>query len=265
MVKLEGLMCNLLHISGCCISLTSLMEFKEKVIELRNRLPIGISDASTFLNKNNGDIKKAEYDYKEKLISTLIKRANISREKSENLLADCNYDIEATLKVVYNQTTTLTEKILDRNVSNEEKVYLLCGNLENKYGSVKQLVDEDASVNDIVQSFIVVTNWLDYCDYEGYDYAISLEYTQQALTAIEIVFKMPLLTKSIQRSINIKDELKRNLDPTPGDIEEFCEFMNTLTVDADFSANEAYFVNEVPQLYENMISCVRQNMELFPK
>ncbi|MBC8110066.1 MAG: hypothetical protein H7Y04_03305, partial [Verrucomicrobia bacterium] len=153
--------------------------FIDKLKDLRQRIPIGMQHGLLLLEQAKGDINQAEKLFQKETLLEVVKEAKVTEEVAIIHLAKCNYDTYLTINSIDEERYSYTERVLKKfskdrftaleriagRVEYSEEIQGYKGDFEFNIEQLDRLQPE-------VFCLILVIEWLNYEDYEGFDYAI---------------------------------------------------------------------------------------------
>ncbi len=169
---------------------------------LRQRIPIGLRDGLILIEKVNGDLEKAEKQFKTEMVTVVINKTGVTSEVALSHLIKSSFDITVAiksvkdvLKSIEDTRYTVTELILRKNKSKkEDALFEIMSEVEEhfilkrefwlSFDCLKELPSE-------VYSFMIIMEWLNYEEWEGYDYTLS--------------FNLDLVTEHINNQLALTD------------------------------------------------------------
>lgn len=93
---------------------------KEKIIQLRKRIPIGVLEAKTLLQTTNFNISAAEKEWKKKQVLILCQIILITEKEAISLLEESNFESNKALSIYKNRSTTDVQKIIESSSKADE-------------------------------------------------------------------------------------------------------------------------------------------------
>jgi hypothetical protein len=236
------------------------MQYKEELDLLRQQIPIGIRHGLNLLDKTNGDIHLARGLFEDELTEIIVGKSSVSWEVARSHLVAANYDIAKTLVSIDEERFTLPELILRKSKDNkEEALSLLARNLEDAKKLKRDYwlaLDQLQDLSAVQNCLLVVKEWLDYEDYEGFDAAIYF-YPDITATQIETLLLLPEVAGYLRagrvRSDQIIEQYKSK---RPG--KKPFHISNVINVDEEFVGNENRFKESkaiiIDRLYELVVN-----------
>lgn len=240
------------------------MQYKEELDLLRQQIPIGIRHGLNLLDKTNGDVNLARGLFENELAEIIVGKSSVSREVAKKHLVAANYDIAKTLVSIDEERFTLPERILRKSKDNKEKALsLLARNLEDTKKLKRDYwlaLDQLQDLSAVQYCLLVVMEWLDYEDYEGFDHAIYF-YPDIATTQIETLLLLPEIAGYLREGKVRRDQIiEQYKSQKPG--KKPFHVSNVINVDAEFVGNENGFRESrgiiVDRLYELVVNNVGQ-------
>lgn len=219
------------------------MQFKEELDLLRQQIPVGIRNGLNLLDKTNGDINLARALFEDEFTEIVVGKSSVSREIAQKYLVAANYDIAKTFVSIDDERFTLPERILRKAKGNKERALDLLGqNLEDAKGITRKYwltLDELQGLSTVQYCLLVVKEWLDYEDYEGFDYALYF-YLDIAATQIETQLLLPEVAGYLRAGKKRSDEIIEQYKPKRPRKKPF-HVSNVINVDVEFVKNENGF------------------------
>jgi len=247
--------------------------YKDKLMILRQRIPIGLRDGLILIEKVNGDLEKAEKQFKTEMITLVINKTGVTSEVALSHLLKGNFDINVAIKSVKDELKsiddaryTVTEIILRKNKSKKEDAlfeimsaveeqFILKREFWLSFDCLKELPSE-------VYSFMVIMEWLNYEDWEGYDYALSFN-LDLVTEHINNQLALTDLINTLQHANNIKT-LIFSKNETAKDFQNYINAINELRVHEEYQKCEEVFRRQRPLLLERLYEFVKNNTVHFP-
>lgn len=243
--------------------------FKEKLMILRQRIPIGLRDGLILIEQVNGDLEKAEQQFKAEMVTLAIDKTGITPEVAISHLTKSNFDITLAIKSIKDELKriddaryTITELILrDCKNKKEDALNRIMTAVEEQYNLKREFWLSFESLKVLppeVYSFMVIMEWLSYEDYERYDYALS--------------FNLDLITKHMKDQLGLTDlvnSLKqannlKTLIFSKYDFQNYTNATNELREQEEFQMCEADFKRQRPLLLNRLYEFVKNNTALYP-
>lgn len=236
------------------------MKYKEELDLLRKQIPIGIRHGLNLLDKANGDINLARGLFENELTEIIVSKSSVSWEVARNHLVTANYDIAQTLVSIDEERFTLQERILHKSKdSKEEALSLLARNLEDAKNLKRNywlVLDQLPDLSPMQNCLLVVKEWLDYEDYEGFDAAIYF-YPDIVASQIETQLLLPEVAGYIHAGKVRSDQIIEQYKPKRPGKKPF-HVSNVINVDAEFMRNESGFKESraviIDRLYELVVN-----------
>lgn len=230
---------------------------KNQLNLLRNRIPIGINGAVKLLKECNGDINLACDLFKKQALETIKEKISFetSDENIENQLVKFNYDIGQTLAALFEQKYTFTERILLTNKNTEKTLDLIVGTIEKEDNLTRDFwldLDEVKQLNTCRRCLITIMEWINYKEWEGFDYAICCtDWTKELIIQLRNQLQLDNIANNVEEALSIS--------------EKFYEIKRCITDHPPIDKYEAFFNQQKEIIYERLIEYVRININEFPK
>jgi hypothetical protein len=241
------------------------MEYKEELDLLRQQIPIGIRHGLNLLIKTNGDIKLAHSLFEQELIDIVISKASVLQEVAKKHLIAANYDIAKTLVSIDEERYTLPERILRKSKNHkEEALRLLSQNLEHAKALKRDywlVLDQLEKLSPVQYCLLVVMEWLDYEDYEGFDYAIYF-YLDIVTVEMETTLLLPEVAECMRAARKRSDDLIEQYKPQKPR-KKPSHVSNVIAVDAEFVAAESGFQERKAVIIDRLYELVERNIREF--
>ncbi|SHF05686.1 hypothetical protein [Dysgonomonas macrotermitis] len=150
------------------------MDYKSKIKELRNLLPIPMSEAIQLLKDNDGDIQSCVEIFKKKTIDYISKEAGCNKKTAQKYYEREKFDINRTISMI-------REDIYDKN-----------------YKSIAEVTADRLSK---------VRSWIAFV--EEKDFASALDYNeiQEVIQTLLLIPETKHFGIAIQRARKIKDTI----------------------------------------------------------
>lgn len=239
------------------------MTNKEKVVLLRTRVPIGLKQGLDILEKVNGNIDEAEKLFHHDVLQRLMNSHNISEEIAKEYLKKHKFDIDKAIENIDNEKYTLTQLILRRYKTNKEealfKILFAIEEKENLSRDFWLTLDSINKLNIFQYCLAMILVWIDYEEYEGFDYALNF---RLELTLHEIKTKLFLddFADNLQKAYNRKKAVELKYQSKMG----FVEISNKLRKDKQFHAFNIYFSQNRSKLIDSLYDFVITNIHHYP-
>lgn len=241
------------------------MQYKEELDLLRQQIPIGIRHGLNLLTKSNGDINHARRLFENEMIEVVIAKTSVSPEIAEKHLLAFEYDVAKALASIDEERFTLSERILQKTKGNKERALdLIGGNMEDAKKLKRNYwlkLDELEGLSPVQYCLLVVKEWLDYEDYEGFDYAIYF-YADIAAYQIETRLLLPEVADYLREGRRRSDEILA-LHKSPKAIKKPFLLGNVLNEDERFMKNENAFRKARTLIIDRLYSMVVDNIGQF--
>lgn len=247
--------------------------FKDKLITLRQRIPIGICDGLILIEKVDGDLEEAEKQFKTEMITLAINKTGVTSEVAISHLIKSSFDIILAIKSIKDELRsiddaryTVTELIL-RNHKNkkEDALVKIMFAVEEQFHLKREFwlsFDCLKALPTEVYSFMVIMEWLNYEDWEGYDFALSFnldlvtEHIKDQLALTDMV-------NMLQHANNLKT-LIYSKNKTAKDFQNYINANNELREHEEYQKCEEYFKRQRPLLLERLYEFVKNNIAYYP-
>jgi hypothetical protein len=247
--------------------------FKDKLIILRQRIPIGLRDGLVLIEKVNGDLEKAEEQFKADMVTLAINKTGVTPEVALSHLTKSSFDITLAIKSIRDELKsiddaryTITELILrNRKDKKEDALFETMHAVEEKFKLKRESWLSFDGLNALpteVCSFMAIMEWLNYEDYEGYDYALSFNFNL-VIEHIKDQLALTDLVNTLQHANNIKTIIYLK-NKTAKDFQNFINAGNELRQHEEFKKCEQDYIRQRPLLIERLYDYVKSNSAYFP-
>ncbi|MBO9201296.1 MULTISPECIES: hypothetical protein [Niastella] len=247
--------------------------YKEKLMILRKRIPIGLRDGLILIEKLNGDLEKAEKQFKAEMVTLAINKTGVTSEVAIDHLIKNRFDITLAIKSIKEELKriddaryTVAELILrDHKNKREDALLKIMYAVEEHYNLKRESwlsVDSLKALPKEVYSFMVIMEWLQFEDWEGYDYALSFNLD---LVVIHIKDQLVLadLASTLQYASSLKNFIFSKNEKTK-DIQHYINASNELREHKEYQKCEGDFKRQRPLLLERLYEFVENNIACYP-
>jgi hypothetical protein len=241
------------------------MQYKEELDLLRQQIPIGIRHGLNLLIKTKGDINETRRLFEAELIEVIVGKTSVLPEVAQKHLVAANYDITNALVSLDEERFTLSERILREAKGNKEGALDLLGqNLEDAKGITRKYslpIDQLPDLSAVQYCLLVVKEWLDYEDYEGFDYAIYF-YVDIVATQIETQLLLPEIAGYLRTGRVRSDEIIEQYKPKRPRKKPF-HVSNVINIDDEFVKNRDGFRRNRAVVIDRLYDLVVVNIGAF--
>jgi hypothetical protein len=238
------------------------MKNQEKLKALRAHLPIGIKQGLELLVKTDGNLDEAETLFKNELVKTISNQENISEETARAHLEKNNFDLDKTIVSIENEKFTLTELIVKRYKNKETVLFKVLSALnEISQPTSKNWIkaEEIGNLNSNRYAFAVILLWMDYEDFEGFDYALDYHLDK---TIKEIKNKLAL--DEFANILQIAKERKEIFEANCKTFDDRIKAANKLHEDKVFLDCRDYYEKHKETLINRLYDFLVENVADFP-
>lgn len=246
---------------------------KDKLMLLRQRVPVGLSDGLLLLEAVDGNLEKAEEQFKAEMIALAVNKTGVTTEVAASHLIKCNFDITLAIKRIKDELKsiddaryTVTELILRDNKNNkEDTLYKIMCAVEERFDLKR---DSWLSFDGLkvlpreVYGFMVIMEWLNYEDYEGYDYALSF-HLDLVIKHLKDQLVLTDLANSLQQASDLKYVVFAK-NETGKELHNYINASNELREHEEYKKCEGFFKSQRPLLLERLYELVKSNVALYP-
>ena len=247
--------------------------FKEKLMILRQRIPIGLRNGLILIEQVNGDLEKAEQQFKAEMVTLAINKTGVTPEVAISHLTKSNFEITLAIKSIKDELKsiddaryTVTELILrDHKNNKEDALYKIMCAVEEQFNLKRDSwlsFDCLKTLPTEVYSFMVIMEWLNYEDYEGYDYALSF-YPDLVTKQIKDQLGLSDLVNTLQQANSLKTLIFSKNEPAK-DLQNYINASNELREHEEFQKCEEDFRRQRPLLLDRLYEFVKNNTALYP-
>ncbi|WP_143305149.1 hypothetical protein [Chitinophaga vietnamensis] len=239
------------------------MEYREELKLLRQQVPVGMKHGLALLHRSGGDVSRARSLFEEEMVRVVMKKAGITADAARSYLAACNYDVVQAFAAIEESQFTMTERILRKTEDQEDAIGLVLDHLEKHLQLPRDhwlALDTLQHLDPVFYCLLSVRDWLDYTDWEGFDYAvyfftnIIVEQIGKALNLPETAFAIMIARR---RSEEIFEQY-RNEGLEPSAISKL------VSKDEEFNQCRNTFKEGRPQVIAQMYGMLRQHIHKFP-
>lgn len=170
------------------------MEYEKQLQSLRSCVPIGYLSALKLLKQTNGDVGQAKQLFINNAVSVIVDKTGFSESDAKKYLLASDFDIGLVLEKIENKHLSLSEQIIKKY---KEKPYVLsriAGAVEESKQLKRDFWLEFDQLNKLDQEsrcLLILTEWLDFLDWEGLDYAI--------------YFHLDVVTEQLENELNLPE------------------------------------------------------------
>jgi hypothetical protein len=247
--------------------------FKNKLMILRQRIPIGLRDGLILIEKVNGDLEKAEQQFKAEMVTLAINKTGVTSEVAISHLIKSSFDITLAIKSIKDELKsiddaryTVTELILrDHKNKKEDTLFKVMSAVEEKFNLKREFwlsIDCIKALPSEVYSFMIIMEWVNYEDWEGYDHALSFN-LDLVTEHIKNQLALADLANTMQHASNIKTVISSK-NETAKDIQNYINASNDLREHEEYQKCEEDFKRQRPLLLERLYEFVKNNIGRFP-
>lgn len=246
--------------------------YKDKLIILRQRIPIGLRYGLTLLEKANGDLEKAEKQFKDEMVALAINKTGITSDIAIRHLVKNNFDISVAIKSINDELKsiddehyTYTELILSKHKGKEEDVLdKIMFAVEEQYNLKREFwLDFDCliALPSEVYGFMVITEWLNYESWEDFASALSFNLNSVSEELKKLTFTN--LANSLQQAHHIKTFVYTKHE-TNKDVHHYINARNELHEHTEFQKCVADFEKQRPVVIKRLYEFVKDNIARYP-
>lgn len=150
--------------------------YKQKLEILRSRIPIGISQGLSLLEKTRGNIEEAENYFRKERLDLIVKKTGVSAEMASTHLLKNNFDVATTLKGIEEACFTLSQIMIRRcGDRKEEALEKIAAAVEKKEHLIREYwlhPDRLGHLQPEVFCVVIIMEWLSYEGWEDFESAL---------------------------------------------------------------------------------------------
>ncbi|SHF38939.1 hypothetical protein [Pedobacter caeni] len=234
--------------------------YKHKLEILRNRIPIGISQGLSLLEKTGGNIEEAENCFREERLDLIVKKTGVSAEMASTHLLRNNFDVAATLTGIEAACFTLTEIMIRRGGDRkEEALEKIAAAVEKKENLTREYwlhPDQLGQLEPEVFCVVMMMEWLSYDGWEDFESAL--------------YFHLDVVTDLIQNQLLLPEVATTLIKARTIAIEQapqqkaILEKEEVLSWTPEFTAQHHLFNEKRSLLLDTLYAFVKNNIDKFP-
>lgn len=238
--------------------------YLEELKILRTIVPVGIRQGIILLDQTKGNIDAAAQQFREHALTLIASKTDTDPDKLLVVLEKNNYDIAASLKQLEEEKFTPLERVLRRYQDNKEDgLYKVSILVQEKYGLSQEALRHWHTLPTLpapVFTFLVVTEWLNFEDYEGLSIALSfqLETVTQEMEKLGFNELATVLNKANQLRLSIF-----NPQHSEKDIHDYVAASNEFSNNKDYISYYDFFTSQRPLLIEKIYQLVTDHLADF--
>ncbi|EZH75878.1 hypothetical protein ATO12_03550 [Aquimarina atlantica] len=205
------------------------MKNKESILELRNRIPVGLTTAQKLLERTKYDIQEAESIWKMNQVNTLAEKISVKPEEASELLQYVKFEFSKALSLHRERNTTDVEKILKSSKKEEQVLanfwlYISkCLGSDVKYGG---WINEKGfqQLPELIRDILIIWQWYAYFDYEGV--SVEQTITKEVIRILDYKLELNEFAKDLQCLKVIMDKFNQENDKE--NLQKYIELRNQL-------------------------------------
>lgn len=237
-------------------------QYKEQLLQLRQQMPIPLSEAQKLLQQTAGNVESAITLYKTQCKEQLSEQTRRTQQEVEAILLAKAYDKEQALLALqqkeYEQSTTLSQRILNKYKDNDTAFSRIAIAIEHTDSIAPEYIFRTSALLHLNTSryiFMRIYWWLAYVEVEGFDYALEY-YIEEISEMIEQTLALPhirqLLHLAAERTQQIKAANQQH------------EATNALHKDMLFLSYKDTYFTEQPRILAALREYIVKNIGEFP-
>lgn len=229
-------------------------EHKDKLVVLRQKVPVGLKHGLKLLEHTKGNLEEAELIFKQEILSLTIKKTGVTPDIANKHLALTNYDLSLTLKSIDEERYSLTERILKNYRTHEEALWKLFLAVSEK----EKLESREHwhKLEPEVVCFLTIIEWLGFEEWEGFDCAV---YSNVDIVTeqIENQLSLPEIAGIIRKARKIHEKQLQNQKRKLSE-------NGWVTSNFEFKQQNDFFNQQRPLLIKALYNFVISNIGKFP-
>ncbi len=208
------------------------MKNNNSILEIRKRIPIGITAAKKLLEQTNFDVEKAEMIWKANQVNVLANKLSVKSEEASELLHFVKFEFDKALSLYKRRNTTDVEKILESSKKEEQIlanfwVYIsdFMGT-EVKYGG---WINEKGfeQLPELIRDILTIWQWYAFYNYEGV--SVDQSITKEVISILEDKLELKEFALSLKQLKAIVDKFYHEHSFDQENLERQIELRNQLT------------------------------------
>lgn len=233
--------------------------FQKELKELRAILPVGLREGLSLLEKSKGDVSHAAEEFRRQRVVFVAKTANVTEFEAREYLEINKYEIEPTLRRIEEEQFTFTERILKSRKKTATKLSILTGSIEAETNLERDFwlkEEEFSKLNPHQYTVIQISEWLNYCSWEGVDQGIELPILEKVIELIEEKLDEQEFARNLRNIRNRKRFLWKSWNRKEllrTDFDKFLEISNSINQDAEYDQLISQFNESISQLEEALL------------
>jgi hypothetical protein len=185
---------------------------KPQIIELRQRIPIGFSEAISLLEETDNEPKQAEVIWKARQVEILAKQISVSQSEAQELLEFVKYESDKAIRVYKKRKTTNVSKILEADRNEERTLFFFWEIISHRLGEQVPYGEWMNHTNfgnlpEVIQEVLLVWQWL--TEFDRNDGFVEQSFTNSFLQVLESRLGMSSLILNGNRfgTLSVADNL----------------------------------------------------------
>lgn len=232
-------------------------------------VPVGMQEGIKILVKTSGNIIIAADLFKEKRVKEIQAKMDVSEVEALTYLQENDYEIAATLREIEQNQYTFIERVLRSNKKAATKLSIITLALADKLNLERDLWIKQESLSQLNiyhNTVLGVSEWLDYCGWEGIDVAINLQHTPKIIKQLDENLNEEKSAQILKKLISRIQELWRpwnreKLRKT--NFNRYIEVSNELCRDPEYNKLINDFDLRISKIVESLLDYIRKNKEEF--
>jgi hypothetical protein len=151
----------------------------ENIRLLRNQIPIGVTEAKQLLGRID-NVATAIQFWKQEQIEKFCTKTQTDNENASVYLDKAKWLLNSAIDLYWHELLTLIEQILRSSSQNDFILSRIREAIDYKQEGLSRLPKYEFE-------FVLLSDWLDYLDWEGYDYAIKVNHIQQVIEILNLI------------------------------------------------------------------------------
>lgn len=177
------------------------MKYKPQLLELRQRIPIGFSEAIQLLKGNSNEPRQAELIWKAKQAEILSEQISVSQPEAKELLEFVRYESDKAIRIYQKRKTTNVVQILEADRNEERTLFFFWETISHHLG--KQIPYGEwrnkkgfSNLPEVIQEVLLVWQWL--TEFDRNNGFVEQGFTASFLQILESKFEMKEFANRIQ-------------------------------------------------------------------
>lgn len=164
----------------------------ENIKLLRNQIPIGVTEAKQLLERIDNWATAIQV-WKQEQIEKFCTKTQTDNENASVYLDKATWRLDSAIDLYQHEQLSLIEQILQSSSRNEFILSRIREAIDYKQPPKNEVFFRFFDFEDLSTlpkyefEFVLLSDWLDYLDWEGYDYAIKVNHIQQVIEILNLI------------------------------------------------------------------------------